>query len=92
MNLCDVPSLVYLVYVLPILLALHLMAPPQTPPPSSAHSLSMVLPPNLVLPSHQPITFLFPMRATHLHSVQKDYSTVINYQLVIIENTHSLHN
>lgn len=32
-----------------------------------------------ILPSHQSISILFTMRTTHLHSVQKDYSTVYSY-------------
>lgn len=57
--------LVYLMYIPPILIDLHLVVSPQTP--SSQHSLS--------LPTLQPISFLLTMTATHLHSVQNVYPT-----------------
>lgn len=38
-----------------------------------------------ILPSHRPISFLLTMRGTHLHSVQKDYSTAGGHM------SHSMH-
>ena len=49
----------------------------------SAFLLPSILSAPKILPSYQPISFLLTMRAIHIYSVQKDYSTAVTCLIAV---------